>query len=216
MAVSWERSPRSSRGFRASALHSVFSKWYTTVLVALLREEKEPIERRSLHVGAVRGVDGEKMQALLTVLQGHWEWQERWTDLEPGFYRYSTAFLASLDVKTALDVAKASVVSGNPLSDRCSRHVVAACWLKCRAFGGPRVLKTARRSSGFRGASAKAEWRPSVVGAGGQIRVLESRGKVQGQRMGSHLRRRTRQPVRAAGCDVVFCDVTTRRDWCAR
>ena len=34
---------------------SVFSKWYTTVLVDLLHEEKEPLEWRSLHVGAERG-----------------------------------------------------------------------------------------------------------------------------------------------------------------
>ena len=39
-------------------------------------------------------------QALLTnILQRHWEWQEdRRTDLEPGCYRYNTAFVASLDV----------------------------------------------------------------------------------------------------------------------
>ena len=35
------------------------------------------------------------------------EWQEdRRTDLQPGMYRYNTAFMASLDVKTAVDVAK--------------------------------------------------------------------------------------------------------------
>ena len=39
-------------------------------------------------------------QVLLTnILQRHWEWQEdRRTDLEPGCYRYNTAFVASLDV----------------------------------------------------------------------------------------------------------------------
>ena len=31
-------------GFRAIALLSVFSEWYTTVLLDLLHEEKEPIE----------------------------------------------------------------------------------------------------------------------------------------------------------------------------
>ena len=55
----------------------VFSKWYTTVLVDLLHEEKEPIEWMSLHVGAGRGVNCEYMQGLLTnLLQKHWEWQE--------------------------------------------------------------------------------------------------------------------------------------------
>ena len=33
------------------------------------------------------------------------------TDFQPGLYRHNTAFTASLDVKTALDVAKPSVVS---------------------------------------------------------------------------------------------------------
>ena len=48
------------------------------------------------------------MQASLTnILQRHWEWQEdRRTDLQPGFFRYNTAFMSSLDVKTAFDVAK--------------------------------------------------------------------------------------------------------------
>ena len=59
----------------------------------------------------------EHMQALVTnIFQRHWEWQEdRRTDLQPGLYRYKTAFMASLDVKTASDVAKPSVVS-----QRCS------------------------------------------------------------------------------------------------
>ena len=48
------------------------------------------------------------MQALLTnTLQT----ENRQTHLEPGFFRYNTAFLASLDVKKAFDVAKPSVVS---------------------------------------------------------------------------------------------------------
>ena len=50
------------RGFRAIALLSVFSKWYTTVLVDTLHEEKELIEWMSLHVGAERGVNCENMQ----------------------------------------------------------------------------------------------------------------------------------------------------------
>ena len=67
---------------------------------------------RSLHVGAERGYC-EHMQALVAKeLQRHWEWQEdRRTDFERGFYRYNTAVMASLDVKTAFDVVKPSVVS---------------------------------------------------------------------------------------------------------
>ena len=79
------------------ALLSVFSTWYTTVLVDLLHEEQEPIEWSSLHVGAERGVNCENLQALLTnILQRSWEWPGRSrTDLEPGFFRNKTAFIAA-------------------------------------------------------------------------------------------------------------------------
>ena len=113
------------RGFRAIALLSVFSKWYTTVRVDLLREEKEPIEWRSLHVGAERGVNCEHVQAsvVTSIFQRHWKWQEdRRTDLQPGFYRYNTTFMASLDVKTAFVVARPAVVSKTSHLDRSSRE----------------------------------------------------------------------------------------------
>ena len=55
-------------------------------------------------------VNCEHMQILLTnLLQKHWEWQEiRRMDLEP--CNFKTMYMASLDVKTAFDVAKPSVV----------------------------------------------------------------------------------------------------------
>ena len=64
-------------------------------------------------MGAERGVNCEHMQALVTnIFQRHWEWQEdRRVDLQLGRYRYNTAFMDSLDVKTAFDVAKPPVVS---------------------------------------------------------------------------------------------------------
>ena len=91
----------------------MFSKWYTTVSVDMLHDEKEPSEWKRLHVGAERGVNCEHMQVLVTnILQRHWEWQEdRRVDLQPGRFRYNTAFVASLDVKTAFDVARPVVVS---------------------------------------------------------------------------------------------------------
>ena len=81
-------------------------------LMDVLHDEKEPSEWRTLHVGAERGVNCEHMQALVTnIFQRHWEWQEdRRVDLQPGRFRYNTAFMASLDVKKAFDVAKPSVV----------------------------------------------------------------------------------------------------------
>ena len=106
----------------------MFSKWYTTILVDLLHEEKEPIEWTSLHVGADRGVNCEHMQALLTnLLQKHWQSHEnRPKDWEPGKFRYKTMYMASLDVKTAFDVARPSVVSKILSLIGTHDHVVAA------------------------------------------------------------------------------------------
>ena len=61
----------------------------------LLHEEKEPVERKRLQVGAESCVNCEHMQALVTnMLQRHWEWHEdKRTDLQPGLYRYSAAFM---------------------------------------------------------------------------------------------------------------------------
>ena len=49
------------REFRAIALLSVFSKWYSTVLVDMLHEERWPIEWKRLHVGAEREENCEHM-----------------------------------------------------------------------------------------------------------------------------------------------------------
>ena len=47
-------------------------------------------------------------------------------DMEPGFSRFNTAFLASMDVKTAFDVAKPSVVSRTLALTGVHGHVAAA------------------------------------------------------------------------------------------
>ena len=126
------------RGFRAIALLSVFSKWYATVLVDMLRDEKEPSEWKRLHVEAERGVNCEHMRALVTnIFQRHWEWQEdRRVDLQPGRFRYNTAFMANLDVKNAFDVAKPSVVSKILTLTGAHGHLTAALLAE---MGRPRV-----------------------------------------------------------------------------
>ena len=48
------------------------------------------------------------------------------TDLEPRFFKYRTAFTASLDVKTAFDVVKSAVVSRILTLTWIHGHVVAA------------------------------------------------------------------------------------------
>ena len=54
-----------------------------------------------------------RLQALVTnMFQRHWEWQEdRRVDLQPARFRYNTAFMANLDVKTACVVASPAVVT---------------------------------------------------------------------------------------------------------
>ena len=114
------------RGFRTIAFLNVFSLpqlWWTHCT-----RKKEPIEWRSSHVGAERGAICQHMQALVTnIFQRHWEWQEdRRTNLQPGLYRYNMAFMTSSDVKTALDVAKPSVVSKNLTLTEVHGHPTAA------------------------------------------------------------------------------------------
>ena len=111
------------RGFRAIALLSVFSRWYTTVLVDLLHEEKW----RSLHVGAERGQ-----------LRTHADLADEYTAKAlgveggspdrsgTGALQIQHHFLASLDVKTVFDVAKPSAVSRILSLTGLHGHVAAA------------------------------------------------------------------------------------------
>ena len=79
-------------------------------------------------MGAERGVYCKHMQALLTnVLQRHWVWvedrREAWV---LGTIWYRTAYVASLHVKTAFDVAKPSAVSHMMTSIDTNGYLVAA------------------------------------------------------------------------------------------
>ena len=59
-------------------------------------------------MGAKKGVNCEHIQALETdIFQRHWECQE--DSRIDQLYEYNTVFVASLDGKTAFDVAKPSV-----------------------------------------------------------------------------------------------------------
>ena len=129
------------------------------------------------NVEAERGVNCEHMQTLVTKkFQRHWEWQEdRRTDLQPGFYRYNMAFMASLDVKTAFDVAKLSVVSRILTLTGVHGHLTADLLAEMQDVRGPCASKMARQSSGTQGASAKVAWCSGAVGTHGQVRAVESR-----------------------------------------
>ena len=94
-------------------------------------------------MGAERGVNCGHVQALLTnIQQRHWEWlEDRRTDLEPGLFRYVTAFMASLDVKAALDVATSSVASKILSLIGVHGHVVAVSLAEMKDARGNACLE---------------------------------------------------------------------------
>ena len=159
------------------------------------------------------------MQALLTnILQRHWERQEdRRTDLEPKFYRNNTAFLSSLDARTAFDGTKPSVVS-RILSLTGVHGQWRLCWVRFRTFKGRPASKIVRRSSGTRGASRQGGVEaPSVVGARGQITCCgRPRKSVKPRGWGPAFGEESdNEYVLRGGLTIIGCSVTTRKDWWA-
>ena len=125
-------------------------------------EEKEPIEWRSFHVGTDRGVNYEHMQVLVTnIFQRQWEWQEdRRTDLQPGLYRYNTAFMVSLDMKDG--IRRGQAFSGIEDTHLDRRTLTAALLTEMQDVRGPRAWVLKVSSPRSRGGSG-------VVGTRGQI-----------------------------------------------
>ena len=84
------------------------SKWHATCTILRLEREKEPEGWKQLHVGGIDGISCQQVQVLMTqLLPKHWEWQEdrrqiRWHGSE----KKPTVYLASMDIKTAFDVAR--------------------------------------------------------------------------------------------------------------
>ena len=105
----------------------------------LLHEEREPIEWRSLHVGAERGANCEHRHALLTnILQRHWERQEDCrTDLEPGVLLIQHGFHGEFGRENGVRRGQALSGTGDSLHDRSSRsRGGGSCWLRCKTFKG--------------------------------------------------------------------------------
>ena len=107
------------------------------------------------------------------IFQRHWEWQEdRRTDLQPGFYRYNTVFMASLDVKTAFDVAEPSVVSRILTLTGVHGHLTAALLAEVQDVRRSACFEnTETEFSGVRGAFVNAvgvlwRWRGSSFAVG--------------------------------------------------
>ena len=109
---------------------------------------------------------------LLTILQRHWEWQEhRRTDLEPGFYRYRTVFVAKLGCEDGVRRGQALRGIGG-FSHRSPRTRGGGLqWLRCRTFAD----RPASRIAGLKGCK----------GMGMLTSIVPSKTKCQ--RVGSHV-----------------------------
>ena len=95
------------------------------------------------------------------------------TDLEPGN-------VASLDVKTAFDVAKPSKVSRILSSTGIHGHAAAALLAEMQDVQGSACF--ANCETEFRCSKCIRQGGSNVVESRGQMRVMESRGKVEHQR----------------------------------
>ena len=101
-------STKGIRSYRAIALTSVMSKWCAACTVLRLEKEKEPESWKQLHVGGIEGISCQHLQKLLAqLLQKHWEWQEdRRKNTRRSSKKRLTIYLASVEIKTAFDVAR--------------------------------------------------------------------------------------------------------------
>ena len=115
-------------------------------------------------------------------------------DLQPGFYGNTTAFMASLDVKTAVDVAKPSVVSRILTLTGVHGHLTAA--LLAEMQDDREFARLENSETEFQVFSVHPpRWRGSsgAVGTCGQIRAVESRRKVESNGLETTLWRTARQ-----------------------
>ena len=84
------------------------SKWYTTCTILSLQREREPEGWKQRQVRGIEGSSCQHLQVLMTqLLQKHWEWQEdRRKNVWHGSEKRPTMHIASMDIKTASDMAR--------------------------------------------------------------------------------------------------------------
>ena len=119
------------RSYWAIALTSVMSKWHTSCIILHLEKEREPENCNNLHIGGVESISCQHLQVMMAnLLQKHWEWQdERNPSLRHGSAVRPTMYLASLDMKTAIDETKPKHVA--KILDSHATHgwlIVAFLW----------------------------------------------------------------------------------------
>ena len=145
---------KGTRGFRVLPLNVPFGQKGMRLWWSGCTKTQSRLNGRSLHAGAEGGVNSEHMQAFLTnMLQRHLDWQDNrricmvfWV-----FFKYQTASVTRLDVRTAVDVAKSSVVKETDMETHA--HIVAALREENEGREGVCLLRECR------GALGTAAWR---------------------------------------------------------
>ena len=121
------------RSYRAIALTSVMSKWYVSCILLRLEKEKS------------------HLQVMVTnLLQKHWEWQEeRNLVMRHGTVVRPTMYMASLDIKTAVDEAKPKHVA--KIMDNHNTHgwIIAALVREMSGLSGKAIFECVESSFAF-------------------------------------------------------------------
>ena len=89
------------------------SKWCASCIVRCV--EKEPEFWKKLHARGIDGISCQHFQFIMTILlQKQWEWHEdRRPMMRHGSLKRLTVYLASVDIKTAFDVASSEKLEGS-------------------------------------------------------------------------------------------------------
>ena len=126
-----------------STLPSALPKWYATWVILRLEEEKEPEGLKPLHVGGSDGISCQHLQELMTqMLQKLSEWQkDRRKDEWHGSEKRPTMYVATMDIKTALDVARPNQISEILGEQGTSGWITAALVRDMEKLDGQAALK---------------------------------------------------------------------------
>ena len=122
---------------------------------------------KQLNLGGMDGISCRHLQVLMThLLQKHWEWQQH-RDGEPkhGSLRHPTWYVASMDIKSAFDVAKLTKIA--QILEEQNMHGCGFTPGDGRRGGVLRARppsKTRRGDSSSRNVSDKGVWRPQGFG----------------------------------------------------
>ena len=119
----------------------------------------------------------------------HWEWRQERREGGPkhGFPRHPTMYVASMDVKTASDVAKPKRTANFWKSTTCmvgSLRLYFARWMVLRERP---ILRMWRACSRSHNVSRRAEWKPKTMAKHSQTETLECRAKLESNKIGIHI-----------------------------